>query len=315
MALYKISPTFSFPVIDVEATSKNLKFLREERKIKVSELQKMFNLEYPQAIYNWENPDAKTLPRIDNLVALAKLYEITIDELLVIKMENSGEMVVSEPSPPFGVKKETIDFIHANASKQTISAIEKFFGFSCYNPHMEKSSYTVVKHPLEPVWSPESTVLLLGTMPSPASREVGFYYMHPQNRFWRVLPAIFGERLSLPNNSPDTTSAIAERKDFILRHNLSLWDVLASCQIEGAADSSIKQEIPNDFTEIFSNSKICRVFFTGKTAAALWKKHCSSYEKQFGLTCTCLPSTSPANARFTMEKLIEEYKIVRDFEK
>ncbi|MBR4600690.1 MAG: helix-turn-helix transcriptional regulator, partial [Treponema sp.] len=69
MALYKISPTFSFPVIDVEATSKNLKFLREERKIKVSELQKMFNLEYPQAIYNWENPDAKTLPRIDNLVA------------------------------------------------------------------------------------------------------------------------------------------------------------------------------------------------------------------------------------------------------
>ena len=121
MALYKISSTFSFPVIDVEATSKNLKFLREERKIKVSELQKMFNLEYPQAIYNWENPDAKTLPRIDNLVALAKLYEITIDELLVIKMENSGEMVVSEPSPPFGVKKETIDFIHANASKHTIS--------------------------------------------------------------------------------------------------------------------------------------------------------------------------------------------------
>ncbi|WP_294428581.1 DNA-deoxyinosine glycosylase [uncultured Treponema sp.] len=174
---------------------------------------------------------------------------------------------------------------------------------------MKSSSYTVVKHPLEPVWSPESTVLLLGTMPSPASREIGFYYMHPQNRFWQVLPAIFGATLSLPNNSPDTTSAIAERKDFILRHNL------ARCQIEGASDSSIKQEIPNDFTKIFSNSKICRVFFTGKTAAALWKKHCTSYEKQFGLTCTCLPSTSPANARFTMEKLIEEYKIVRDFEK
>ena len=309
MDLYKISPKFSFPVIDVEATSKNLKFLREERKIKVSELQKMFNLEYPQAIYNWENPDAKTLPRIDNLVALAKLYEITIDEMLVIKMENSGEMIVSEPCPPFGVKKETIDFIHANASKQTISAIEKFFGFSLYNPHMEKSSF--VTHPLAPVWSPESTMLLLGTMPSPASRKVGFYYMHPQNRFWRVLPAIFGETLSFENKSPDTESVIAERKDFLLRHNLALWDVLASCQIDGASDSSIQKEIPNDFTEIFTKSKIRHVFFTGKTASDLWKKHCADiYEKQFRLTCTCLPSTSPANARFTMEKLVEEYKIL-----
>ncbi len=175
---------------------------------------------------------------------------------------------------------------------------------------MKSSSSTVVTHPLASVWSPESTVLILGTMPSPASRQFGFYYMHPQNRFWRVLPAVFGERLSFSNNSPDTESAIAERKDFILRHNLALWDVLASCQIEGAADSSIKQEIPNDFTEIFANSKIRRIFFTGKKAANLWKKHCSSYEKQFGLTCTCLPSTSPANARFTLEMLIEEYREV-----
>jgi len=174
---------------------------------------------------------------------------------------------------------------------------------------MEKSSF--VTHPLAPIWSPESTVLLLGTMPSPASREVGFYYMHPQNRFWRVLPAVFGETLSLPNNAPDTEAAISERKDFLLRHNLALWDVLASCQIEGAADSSIKQEIPNDFTEIFEKSKIRHVFFTGKTAAALWKKHCADiYENQFGLSCTCLPSTSPANARFTMEKLVEEYREV-----
>lgn len=176
---------------------------------------------------------------------------------------------------------------------------------------MEKSSF--VKHPLEPVWSPESTVLLLGTMPSPASREVGFYYMHPQNRFWRVLPSVFGESLSFANNSPDTESAIAERKDFILRHNLALWDVLSRCQIEGAADSSIKQEIPNDFTEIFANSKIRHVFFTGKTAESLWKKHSSSYEKKFGLTCTCLPSTSPANASFTVEKLLEEYKIIKNY--
>ena len=179
---------------------------------------------------------------------------------------------------------------------------------------MEKSSYTVVTHPLAPVWSPESTVLLLGTMPSPASRKVGFYYMHPQNRFWRVLPAVFDENLSLPNNAPDTKSAIIERKDFLLRHNLALWDVLASCQIDGASDSSIQKEIPNDFTEIFTKSKIRHVFFTGKTASDLWKKHCADiYEKQFELTCTCLPSTSPANARFTMEKLVEEYKILLSY--
>ena len=174
-----------------------------------------------------------------------------------------------------------------------------------------KSSSTFVTHPLVPIWSPESTVLLLGTMPSPASRQVGFYYMHPQNRFWRVLPAIFDEKLSFANNPSDTEAVISERKDFLLRHNLALWDVLASCQIDGASDSSIQKEIPNDFTEIFTKSKIRHVFFTGKTASDLWKKHCADiYEKQFELTCTCLPSTSPANARFTMEKLVEEYKIL-----
>ena len=181
---------------------------------------------------------------------------------------------------------------------------------------MEKTTKktSLVTHQLSPIWSPESTVLLLGTMPSPASRQLGFYYMHPQNRFWKVLPKVFGETLSLPNNDADTESAITERKDFLLRHNIALWDVLASCQIEGAADSSIKKEVPNDFSEILANSKIRNVFFTGKTAATLWKKHCDSYEKQFDLTCTCLPSTSPANAKFTLENLIEKYKIVRNFE-
>ena len=177
---------------------------------------------------------------------------------------------------------------------------------------MQSPSAIRVTHPLEPVWSPESTVLLLGTMPSPASRQAGFYYMHPQNRFWHVLPAVFGERLTFENNASETEAAITERKDFLIRHNLALWDVLASCQIEGAADSSIKEEISNDFAEIFTQSKIRHVFFTGKRAAALWKKHCANiYEKQFGLTCTCLPSTSPANARFTVQMLVEEYKAVK----
>ena len=188
---------------------------------------------------------------------------------------------------------------------------------------MKSSSSTFVTHPLAPVWSPESRILLLGTMPSPASRKSGFYYMHPQNRFWKVLPFLFGERLTFENNAPEIKAAVSERKDFLLRHNIALWDVLAGCQIEGASDSSIRQEIPNDFTEIFSNSKIRHIFFTGKTAEALWKKHCEKHytirrgfsdEKliQFNIPSTCLPSTSPANARFTMKKLIEEYKIVKD---
>lgn len=173
---------------------------------------------------------------------------------------------------------------------------------------------TLITHPLPPVWTPESKVLLLGTMPSPKSRELGFFYMHPQNRFWRVLPQVFGENLALPNKAPDTQSAIAERRDFLLRHNLALWDVLASCQIEGAADSSIRQEIPNDFSQIFSESKIRQVFFTGQTAAALWKKHCALiYEERFNLAVHTLPSTSPANARFTLENLIEEYQIVKKY--
>ena len=172
---------------------------------------------------------------------------------------------------------------------------------------------TLIIHPLPPVWTPESKVLLLGTMPSPKSRELGFFYMHPQNRFWRVLPQVFGESLALPNKTPDTQAAIRERRDFLLRHKLALLDVLASCQIEGAADSSIRQEIPNDFSQILSESKIRQVFFTGQTAAALWKKHCAAlYEKDFNLTVHTLPSTSPANARFTLENLIEEYKIVRE---
>ncbi len=175
-----------------------------------------------------------------------------------------------------------------------------------------RTGSSLIIHPLPPVWSSESTVLILGTMPSPKSRELGFFYMHPQNRFWRVLPQVFGETLNFPNNAPDRVAVIAERREFLLHHNIALWDVLASCQIKGAADSSICGEIPNDFTEILSHSKIRHIFFTGKTATALWQKHCAAlFEKRFNLLVCTLPSTSPANAHFTLEKLVEEYNIIR----
>ena len=135
--------------------------------------------------------------------------------------------------------------------------------------------------------------------------------MHPQNRFWKVVPAVFGEELLYPNNFPDRIAAISERKNFLLRNHLALWDVLASCVISGAADSSIKNAIPNDFNEILSHSKIKHIFCTGKTAYSLWKKHCEkNYDGLYKLTVECLPSTSPANAASSLEKLKEAYKAI-----
>ena len=162
-----------------------------------------------------------------------------------------------------------------------------------------------VFHEISPVWNKESKVLILGTMPSPKSREAGFFYMHPQNRFWRVLPAIFEEALS---------NTIEEKKDFLLRHHIALWDVLSSCKIQGAADSSIKNATPNDFTQICSESDVRCIFCTGKTAFSLWKKFCAPvYEEKFDLTCVCLPSTSPANAAWSFERLVKEYEVIKRF--
>lgn len=188
------------------------------------------------------------------------------------------------------------------------------------------SPSTQVSHPIPPVCNSESRILILGTMPSPKSRQAGFYYMHPQNRFWNVIAEVFGEELVFTNNTlktatkinsqnittpPDILSAISARRDFLLRHNLAMWDVLASCQIEGAADSSIKNAVPNDFTQIFENTNIHHVFCTGKTAFALWKKYCAAlYENRFNLTVHCLPSTSPANAQWSKDRLVEEYKVI-----
>ena len=169
-----------------------------------------------------------------------------------------------------------------------------------------------VIHQIEPVWSSDSRVLVLGTMPSPASRNAGFFYMHPQNRFWRVLPAAFGDALSFPNNADDRAAAVRERREFLLRHGIALWDVLSSCDIHGAEDSSIRNAVPNNFGPLFNGSKIHHVFCTGKTAFGLWQRLCAElYERQCGVVCRCLPSTSPANARWSETALISEYEAVR----
>lgn len=165
----------------------------------------------------------------------------------------------------------------------------------------------LVTHTIPPVWNSQSRILILGTMPSPASRSAGFFYMHAQNRFWYVMAQIFEEEFLHKNNDADKNSAIAERKDFLYRHHIALWDVLRECEITGASDSSIKKEIPNDFSEILASSKIDHIFCTGKTAFNLYKKHCAH---KYSTPFFYLPSTSPANqAAWPTQKLIEEYKL------
>lgn len=154
---------------------------------------------------------------------------------------------------------------------------------------------TTVTHEIQPVFDSRSRVLLLGTMPSPASREQGFYYGHPQNRFWRMLAAIFDE---------PTPRAIEEKRDMLLRHHIALWDVLASCEIEGASDASIRDAQPNDLARIFDAADIRAVFATGRKAGELYRK---LIEPTLGVPCTTLPSTSPANAKMKLADLVDAY--------
>lgn len=155
-----------------------------------------------------------------------------------------------------------------------------------------------VAHPLRPVFDQRSRVLVLGTMPSPKSRETGFYYNHPQNRFWKVMAALFDEPLPASND---------EKRALALRHGIALWDVLAECTIEGASDGSIADCVPNDIGSLFARAPIEAVFCTGAKAAELYTKHC---EVQTHLACTRLPSTSPANAAKSLEQLVEDYRAI-----
>ena len=156
-----------------------------------------------------------------------------------------------------------------------------------------------VIHPLEPGWDEHSRILILGTMPSPKSREAGFYYGHPRNRFWPVLAAVFGEEV------PMGTEA---RKAFCLRHGIALWDVLASCEIHGADDASIRAPVANPIGELLERAPITGVFTTGKKAFDLYQKLCYP---ETHVAAVSLPSTSPANCACSTEKLINAYRILR----
>lgn len=157
---------------------------------------------------------------------------------------------------------------------------------------------THVTHEFPALYDRESQVLMLGSIPSPKSREMAFYYGHPQNRFWKVMATVLGESL------PET---IAQKKAMLKKHHVALWDVLDSCTIVGASDTSIEDPVVNNIKELVEKSKVTRIFCTGATAHKLYQKLCA---KDVGIVAIKLPSTSPANCAVSLEKLIEAYKKV-----
>lgn len=153
-----------------------------------------------------------------------------------------------------------------------------------------------VLHEIAPVYNENSKILILGSFPSVKSRESGFFYGHPQNRFWKVLAGI----LEVP-----VPVTIEEKKEMLLEHRIAVWDVIASCRITGSSDSSIKDVVPNDFEKILSTAKIERICANGATAWKLYEKY---VKQSTGMDAVKLPSTSPANAAWSLERLIECWK-------
>lgn len=147
-----------------------------------------------------------------------------------------------------------------------------------------------VTHPFGPVWDSACRVLVLGSFPSVKSRENAFYYGHPQNRFWRMLGAVY-------HDAPPET--VADKRAYLLRHHIALWDVIASCDIIGSSDSSIRGAVPNDLPGLLTRCPVERILLNGQTAGRIYLK----YWDQLPLPHLILPSTSPANAAWSLERL------------
>ena len=154
-------------------------------------------------------------------------------------------------------------------------------------------------HPISPVFDARSEILILGSFPSVKSREEGFFYGHPQNRFWRVLAAVL---------SCEIPRTVEEKRAMLLENHIALWDVIGSCEIEGSSDASIRSVVPNEIERLLSQTKIRRVFVNGKTAEKYYNRY---LRERLAMEATCLPSTSPANAAWSLDRLIAAWQIVR----
>ena len=155
-------------------------------------------------------------------------------------------------------------------------------------------------HPIPPVFDEKSKILILGSFPSVKSRETEFFYGHPQNRFWKVISTILGE--SLP-------TTVDEKRELLLKHRVALWDVLASCDIDGSADSSIRNAAPNDISAILSTADVRAIFVNGKTAEKYYNRYIKPLTNRSAI---CLPSTSPANAATSFERLLDAWQRIND---
>ena len=170
---------------------------------------------------------------------------------------------------------------------------------------MTAGSPTHVTHEFGPIWDARSRVLILGSIPSPSSREAGFYYMFPRNRFWPVLAALFDQ--PVPERDP------ADRARFALNHRIALWDVIQECDIHGASDASITNVVPTDIASLLDRVPIGTIFTTGRKAGQLYRRYClqNLQEKGHQLTMINLPSTSPANAAMSLADLVKAYQPIR----
>ncbi len=156
----------------------------------------------------------------------------------------------------------------------------------------------MMTHPIPPIFDECSRILILGSFPSQKSREQQFFYGHPQNRFWQVTARVFGDGV------PET---VEEKRRFLLRHHIAVWDVIASCDITGSADSTIRNVVANDIGGILSAAPIERIFVNGKTAERYYNKYIAG---TVGRGAICLPSTSPANAAWSTDALAAAWQII-----
>ncbi len=156
----------------------------------------------------------------------------------------------------------------------------------------------MLSHPIAPVYDGRSRILILGSFPSARSRETGFFYGHPQNRFWKLLAFLYGQNVPV---------SIAEKHAFLLSNRLALWDVIASCEIQGSSDASISSVTANDLSPLLNAAPIEKIFTNGKTADALYKKYILPRTQR---QTVCLPSTSPANAAWTFDRLCSAWRVI-----
>lgn len=151
-------------------------------------------------------------------------------------------------------------------------------------------------HNIPPVYDKNSRILILGSFPSVKSREAQFFYGHPQNRFWKVMSAVL---------SCDLPVTVQQKKLMLLSHNIAVWDVIGSCEITGSSDATISSVVPNDIAGLVAETSVTRIFANGATSYNMYKRYCRD---NVGIEAVKLPSTSPANAAFSLDRLISEWK-------